>query len=68
MTIIIIIYNTKSTHEEKSFFLDHMFSERPTSLPVLGIVGRKFVRAKPLSPLQEKEGDHDPIVHFQSMT
>lgn len=46
-----------------------MFSKQPTSLPVLGLVGRKFVRAKPLTSLQEKEKEenHDPIVHFRSM-
>lgn len=46
-----------------------MFSKQSTSLPVLGLVGRTFVGAKPLTPLQEKEKeeDHDPIVHFRSM-
>lgn len=46
-----------------------MFSKQSTSLPVLGLVGRKFVRAKPLTPLQEKEKeeDHDPILYFRSM-
>lgn len=46
-----------------------MFSKQPTNLPVLGLVGRKFVGAKPLTPLQEKEKeeDHDPIVYFRSM-